>query len=202
MNIFKFKYKKTRRLFKLTILGSILFILVLIALLIIAKIYVPTELIKNFEIKEFLDVYNYIGLFLITFLGGTILPLGSPAAVSAAGFLGMAEIPVIIVAATGFTVGVLVNYCLAYKLGANYAKKKISPEIYEDVVLWWNKWGVLLVVVFALFPVLPFDLIALVCGVFRFNLVYFILINFFSNLLNSYIFLYLGTQASLWIGLI
>ena len=198
----KFKYKKTRRLFRLTILSSIFFILVLVGLLIITKAYLPIELIKNCEVGKFLNAYGYIGLFLITFLGGTVLPLGSPAAVSIAGFLGMAKIPVILVATAGSTLGILVNYFLAYKLGAEYVKKKVSPEVYEDVILWWNRWGVLLVITFALFPILPFDLIALICGIFRFNLGYFILINFLSNLINNYIFLYFGMQAGLWIGLI
>jgi membrane protein YqaA with SNARE-associated domain len=202
MDILKFKYDRTRRLFKMTIITSIVFILVGVLLLFIAKLYLPVDMLNNYNIKPFLDTYGYFGLFLITFIGGTLIPLGSPAAVTTAGISGMPKIPVILVSTLGYTIGILVNYFLAYKFGSEYVKRKLSEEVYEEMVIWWQKWGLFLVIVFALFPVLPFDLIALICGVFRFNIIYFILINFGSNLINSYIFVYIGTQAGAWLGLL
>lgn len=199
--IFKFK-SEADRLLKLSILSSIIFISVCVVILIIVKLYFPIELVNISDINRFLGTSGYIGLFFITFLGGTVIPLGSPAAVASAGLLGMPKFLVMIVSATGYTLGVTINYLLAYKLGSSYVENKISEEVFRDLVSWWNRWGMLLVITFALFPILPFDLIALLCGLFRFNFIYFILINFGGNLVNSYVFLYIGTQAGLWLGLL
>jgi membrane protein YqaA with SNARE-associated domain len=199
MVIFKFKYDKTKRLFKLTIIITILLIFLSVLALFIAKLYLPKGLIKSFDIHGFLQ-YGYLGLFLITFLGGTIFPLGSPAAVAAAAMLKMPPTNVIIISAIGYTLGALVNYYLGYKFGSKYVEKKISKEVYEDVVEWWNEYGILLVILFALLPILPLDLLALVCGVFRFNLIYFIIINFGGNFLNSYLFVIVGEKAGAWLG--
>jgi len=199
MVIFKFKHKETEKIFRLTVLLAILFILISIILLILAKLYLPKDFIKTLDIHEFLG-YGYLGLFLLTFLGGTVLPLGSPAAVATAAMLKMPAINVIIISSLGFTLGVLVNYYLGYKFGSKYVEKKISKEIYEDLVEWWNEQGIFLVIIFALFPILPFDLLALICGVFRFNLLYFTLINFGGNLLHSCLFVIIGEKAGIWLG--
>jgi len=200
--VFKFKYRKTENLFKKTIIYSIVLILVCILFLFLAKLYLPIELIKSNDFHFFLDTYGYFGLFLITFLGGTVIPLGSPVAVATAALLGMSKFLIILISSFGYTLGTLVNYYLAHKFGISYIKKKISEDVYEEIVNWWNRWGILLVILFALFPILPFELIALLCGLFRFNLPLFIVINFGSNLINSYVFVYIGVQASFWLGLL
>ncbi|MCK4429458.1 MAG: VTT domain-containing protein [Candidatus Aenigmarchaeota archaeon] len=165
-----------------------------------AKLYLPAGILSGFDMSAFLD-YGYIGVFVITVLGGTFFPVGSPAVVTAAGAMGMPKLPVIFIAALGYTIGTYVNYMLAYEFGIHYVKKKIGVEVYKDLSRWWNKKALILILLFALLPMLPFNLLALLCGVFRYNIIYFLLINFGSNLLNSYLFVYLGSSAGSWIGL-
>jgi len=196
----RIKHEKTRKIIRDGIIITILFTLFCIALLILAKKYLPAGLISNIDLSSFLD-YGYLGLFVITFFGGTFFPAGSPAVVAAAGVIGMNKTTVALVAAAGYTVGTMVNYAFAYWLGIHYVQKKIGKEVYEEIVGWWNEWGTVLLITFALIPVLPFNYLALLCGLFRYNIVYFILINFGSNLLNSYLFVYLGGFAANWIGL-
>jgi len=194
------KHEGTRKLFRTSIIISIVFILFCMFLLILAKLYLPTNLLSSFDVSNFLK-YGYIGIFIITVFGGTFFPVGSPAVVAAAGLLGMPKIPVVIIASLGYTIGTCINYLLAYEFGIHYVKRKIGEETYKDLVVWWNKWGIILVVLFALVPIFPFNLLALLCGLFRFNILYFILINFGSNLLNSFIFVYIGSSAASWIGI-
>lgn len=194
------KHEETKKLFKTTIIISFIFIIFCVVLLFLAKLYLPAGLLSSVDISNFLK-YGYLGLFIITLLGGTFFPVGSPAIVATAGAIGMPKIPVVIIASVGYTIGICINYLLAYGFGIHYVQKKIGREVYEDLSDWWNKWGTILVISFALFPILPFNLLALLCGLFRFNILYFILINFGSNLLNSYIFVYIGSSAATWIGL-
>ncbi len=194
------KHEETRKMIKTGIIITIVFILFCAVLLILAKIYIPTGIISSLDLSGFLD-YGYIGLFVITFFGGTFFPAGSPAVVAAAGVIGMNKTTVAFVSAAGYTLGTMVNYAFAYWLGIHYVQKKIGKEVYKEIVGWWNKWGTILLIIFALIPILPFSYLALLCGLFRYNIVYFILINFGSNLLNSYLFVYLGSSAASWIGL-
>ena len=194
------KHEETRRFFGTIIIVSTVFILTCVILLILAKLYLPSGLLTTIDVSGFLE-YGYFGIFIITLLGGTFFPVGSPVVVATAGALGLPKMPVVIIASLGYTIGVCINYFLAYEFGTRYVQKRIGKEVYEDLSEWWNKRGLILVILFALFPILPFNLLALLCGIFRFNILYFIMINFGSNLLNSYIFVYLGSSAASWIGL-
>ena len=51
----------------------------------------------------FLDrsAYGYIGLFIITVIGGSVIPIGIPIIVSVSAALGTAPIPLIIITAIG-----------------------------------------------------------------------------------------------------
>jgi len=194
------KHPQTKKLFRNITIISLFFIVFCIILILLAKLYLPSHLLSGIDISGFLS-YGYLGLFIITLLGGTFFPVGSPAVVATAGAIGMPKLPVILISALGYTIGVCINYFLAYEFGIHYVQKKMEKEVFEDLLVWWNKYGIILVVLFALFPILPFNLLALLCGLFRFNLFYFILINFASNLLNSYLFVYLGSSIAALIGL-
>lgn len=116
--------------------------------------------------------------------------------------LGMAKIPLIIIATVGYTIGVTINYFLAKILGKSYVEKKLSKKRYEVIVRWWNKWGILLLIAFAFIPILPFNILALICGLLNVRLSYFLLINFAGDLVNSYLFVFLGEGIGRWIGLL
>jgi membrane protein YqaA with SNARE-associated domain len=72
------------------------------------------------SIESFFANYGLAGIFLATIIAGTLVPLGSPALVVAAALLGVDPILLILVASTGFTIGMTINYGLAYRLGRPY----------------------------------------------------------------------------------
>ncbi|MDY6864699.1 MAG: VTT domain-containing protein [Halobacteriota archaeon] len=134
----------------------------------------------------------YLSLFIITTLGGSIIPVGSPLLVLGGAASGMDKIPLVLIAATGYTAGFLVNYYLAKLLGRRYVEDRISTDRFELISGWWNRWGLLLLVAFAFIFILPAPILALVCGLFSVRLYYFIPINFAGNLFNSYLLVFLG----------
>ncbi len=143
----------------------------------------------------FLDrsAYRYASLFIVMIVGGSIIPIGSPIIISTSAALGMAQTPLIIITAIGFTIGITINYFLAQILGESYVEKKLSVEKYEHTVRWWNKWGLLLLIAFAFIPFLPFNLLALICGLFRVHFPFFLCINFTGSLFTAYLLVIFGT---------
>lgn len=106
----------------------------------------------------FLDrlAYGYISLFIITVIGGSLIPIDIPIIVSVSAALGTAPIPLIIITAIGFIIGITINYFLAQILGKTYVEQKLSPKKYEHIAGWWDKWGLTLLIAFAFVPFLPF----------------------------------------------
>jgi len=137
-------------------------------------------------------IYAYLSLFIITTLGGSIIPVGSPLIVLGGAASGVDKIPLVLVAATGYTAGFLVNYYLAKFLGKSYVEGRISTNRYDLISGWWNRWGLLLLVAFAFVFILPAPVLAMICGLFSVRLYYFIPINFAGNLFNSYLLVFLG----------
>src|SRR4030065_2879855 len=107
-------------------------------------------LLKIFNIAEaplfssmeaFFVNYGLAGIFLATIIAGTVIPLGSPALVVAAALFGVNPILLILVASTGFTQGMTINYGLAYRFGRAYVQKKIPAEHFVEMAYIWKKWG-------------------------------------------------------------
>ena len=138
------------------------------------------------------QIYGYISLFAITTLGGSIIPVGSPFMVLGGAAFGLEKVPIVIIAATGYTTGFLINYYLAKVLGKTYVKTRMSEKRYKLICSWWNRWGLLLLVAFSFVFILPAPVLALICGLFSVRLYYFIPISFAGNLFNSYLLVFLG----------
>jgi len=153
------------------------------------------------DLKAFVAEYGLVGIFFATILAGTVVPLGSPALVVAAALFGVPKVPLVIVATTGFTIGMLVNYGLAYYLGRPYVRKKVSVEKLEDVIHVWERWGWLLYTVFGLIPVLPVELLAFICGLLKTRLDVFLVLSFVPRLVVFIILAYFGEYVGWWIGL-
>ena len=156
-----------------------------------------TPLFTNLE--NFFLNYGLSGIFLATILAGTILPLGSPALVAVAAFF-IEPISLILVATTGFTVGMTINYVLAYRLGRPYVEKKIPPEHLEDINKAWDKWGLVLYIIFGLIPVLPVELLSFICGLLKTHLSKFLIISFIPRLIVFALIVYFGQYIGVWIG--
>lgn len=152
-------------------------------------------------IKGLISGYGLMGVFVATIIAGTVIPLGSPAIIAFAAGFGMPVVPLIIVASVGYTIGVTVNYSLARIIGIKYIERKVSEEKLEDMVRRWKKWGTPLLIVFGLVPGLPIDLLALVCGLLKTKIVYFLLISFSTRTVQFGAFALLGVTVGGWIGI-
>jgi membrane protein YqaA with SNARE-associated domain len=144
--------------------------------------------------------YGLAGIFLVTIAAGTILPLGSPAFVVAAALFGVNPILLILVATTGFTIGMTINYGLAYRLGRPYIQKRISVKRFEEMAHVWNTWGWIIYIIFGLIPVLPVELLAFVCGFLKTRIATFLLLSFVPRLIVFAILVYFGQQVGVWLG--
>jgi len=151
-----------------------------------------------FLARSYLDLgkflaYGYLGIFLLSLTCVTILfPIPWEAAVIGAGatlnplLLGM-------VATVGATIGELSSYFVGY-LGKKIILDKYS-EKYKKAEFWMKKYGSFAIFLFALLPILIFDLIGIVAGSAKFPLWKFILACFAGRLIRCLVEAYLGYGA-------
>jgi membrane protein YqaA with SNARE-associated domain len=158
---------------------------------------VATPLFCNIGI--FFTSHGLAGIFLVTLLAGTLVPLGSPALVAAAALF-VEPIPLILVASVGFTLGMTVNYALAYKLGRPYVIKKIPATQLDEISQLWSKWGLTIYVIFGLIPVLPVELLSFICGLLKTQATTFLALSFVPRLIVFTIIVYFGQSIGTWIG--
>jgi membrane protein YqaA with SNARE-associated domain len=144
--------------------------------------------------------YGLPGIFLITIAAGTIVPLGSPALVVAAALFGINPVLLVLVASLGFTIGMAINYILAYRLGRPYVQKKVSAEHFEEMTYLWNKYGWIIYVIFGLIPVLPVELLAFICGFLKTRIVTFLTLSFIPRLIIFAMLVYFGQNLAAWLG--
>jgi membrane protein YqaA with SNARE-associated domain len=153
------------------------------------------------DTKTFVLQGGLPGIFFITMLAGTLLPMGSPGLVVAAALFGLPKIPLIIVATTGFTIGLLINYVLAYYLGRPYVTKRLSAQRIEEIARTWNKWGWILYTIFGLIPVLPVEVLSFVYGLFKTRLDMFVILSFVPRLIVFTLMAYFGEYMGSWMGI-
>jgi membrane protein YqaA with SNARE-associated domain len=151
------------------------------------------------DVSGFFEAYGLAGIFLATIAAGTLVPLGSPALVVAASpFLN--PVLLILVATVGFTIGMTINYGLAYRLGRPYIKKRVSADHLEEITNVWNKWGWAIYTVFGLIPVLPVELLSFICGFLKTNLSVFLLLSFVPRFIVFALLVYFGQYVGAWLG--
>ena len=151
------------------------------------------------DVGAFISNYGLAGIFLVTIIAGTIVPLGSPALVIAASPF-VDHILLIIVASIGFTIGMTTNYGLAYRFGRPYIQKRISAEYMEEMTHIWGRWGWIIYIIFGLIPVLPVELLAFVCGFLKTRMATFLLLSFVPRLIIFAILAYFGQHVGAWLG--
>jgi membrane protein YqaA with SNARE-associated domain len=157
-----------------------------------------TQLFSDME--AFFLNYGLAGIFLATIAAGTIIPLGSPALVVAAALFGVNPVLLILVATIGFTIGMTINYVLAYRLGRPYVQKRISAEHLEEMKYIWNKWGWIIYVIFGLIPVLPVELLSFICGFLKTCIITFLTLSFIPRLIIFALLVYFGQYMGAWLG--
>ena len=148
----------------------------------------------------FFTNYGLPGIFFATILAGTIVPVGSPALVAAAALFGVNPVLLVIVASVGFTLGMAINYCLAYRLGRPYVAKRMAPEHLEQMSRLWSKWGLAVFVIFGLTPVLPVELLSFICGLLKTRFVTFLVLSLVPRLIVFTLIVVFGEYVGAWIG--
>lgn len=183
------------------ILGLILLAIGIAAILILKIVNTSNMQILS-DAKSFVENYGLLGVFIATIIAGTIIPLGSPALVVAAASFGINPLSLALVATVGFTMGISINYFLAYRLGRPYIIKKLGVEKMEEATLLWSRWGWILYVLFGVIPFLPVEFLALICGLLKTRVETFLILSFIPRLLVFSILAYFGETVGNWIGLI
>ena len=153
------------------------------------------------DVGSFFAIYGLAGIFLVTIAAGTLVPLGSPALVVAASPF-VNPVLLILVATAGFTIGMTINYGLAYRLGRPYIQKRVSAEHLEEITCVWNKWGWVIYVIFGLIPVLPVELLAFICGFLKTSITVFLALSFVPRFIVFAILVYFGQQVGFWLGVV
>jgi membrane protein YqaA with SNARE-associated domain len=187
---------------KLTIIVGLIFLALGLATIFIFKAVNIGSFQIISDLKAFARDYGILGVFLATILAGTVVPLGSPALVVAAASLGIHPIPLVVAATTGFTIGMTINYYMAYRLGRPYVARKFGAEKLEEATLLWNYWGWILYVIFGLIPFLPVEFLALICGLLKVSIKTFLVLSFTPRLIVFAVLAYFGEAIGSWIGII
>ena len=120
-----------------------------------------TDLILNF---------GYPGLFLVSFLAATLLPLGSEAAVALMAAADFDSRMLLLVATAGNTMGALVNY-LVGKWGAAFVFARyiqVDPAVLERLEKVYGRWGAP-ILFFAWLPIVG-DPLTIAAGVLKVDL--------------------------------
>ena len=151
------------------------------------------------DVSGFFAAYGLAGIFLVTIAAGTLIPLGSPALVVAASPF-VNPVLLILVATVGFTIGMAINYVLAYKLGRPHIQKRVSAEHLEEITFVWNKWGWVIYTVFGLIPVLPVELLSFICGFLKTSVPIFLALSFIPRFIVFALLVYFGQSVGVWLG--
>ncbi|MFC2034549.1 YqaA family protein [Chloroflexota bacterium] len=124
--------------------------------------------------------YGYLGAFLVSLVFNATIVLPMP------GFLllfalGAVFNPVLVglAGATGGTIGELTGYMAGYN-GRGVIR---SNKMYARTERWMRRWGAITIFIFALVPLLPFDLAGIIAGVLRFPVWKFLLICWVAKVL-------------------
>ncbi len=154
------------------------------------------------DVKAFARDYGVLGVFLATIVAGTVVPLGSPALVVVAASLGIHPLPLVFTATIGYTIGMTINYFLAYHLGRPFVIKRLGAEKLGEATFLWNRWGWILYTLFGFIPFLPAELLALVCGLLKTSIKTFLILSFTPRLIVFAVLAYFGEAIGSWIGII
>lgn len=146
---------------------------------------------RSYLSLESLLVYGYSGVFLVNLICAAtiIFPIPGEAIIIAAGST-LNPLWLGIISSVGATIGELTCYFAGY-LGRNVIPGGYT-EKYEKAGNWLKRYGGLAVFVFALLPILIFDLLGIVAGSFKFPLWKFILACWAGRLIRCLVEAYLG----------
>ena len=187
---------------KSSIILGIIFLTLGIALILILKSLNIGELHFLLTAKNVINNHGFLGIFIATILAGTILPLGSPSLIVIAASLGLHPILLALIGAIGFTIGMAINYALAYSFGKAFVIKKIGKEKLEETLNIWMNWGWPIYLIFGFIPVLPIEILSFLCGLLKIQLRTFLILTFIPRFIVFIVLAYFGEQIGQWLKII
>ena len=187
---------------KSSIILGIIFLTLGIALILILKSLNIRESRFLLIAKNMINNYGFLGIFIATILAGTILPLGSPSLIVIAASFGLHPIPLALIGSIGFTIGMTINYALAYSFGKAFVIKKISKEKLEETLNIWMNWGWPIYLIFGFIPALPIELLSFLCGLLKIRLRTFLILTFIPRFIVFIVLAYFGEQIGQWLKII
>lgn len=139
---------------------------------------------------EFFVEYNYIGLFVFSFLAATILPLSSEILLGILVVNGLNPTMLITVATIGNVLGSFTNYLIGFYGNTFLVQKvlKISNDEFLKTKLRFNKYGIFSLF-FAWVPIIG-DPLTVIAGALKVNILVFFVIVTFGKLLRYMILTY------------
>ena len=146
--------------------------------------------------RELILAYGLPATFLVMVLAGTALPMASPLIVAFCSSAGLPPLPLALVAASGYTLGLSLNYALGYVLGLKFVRERVGRERFEKLSRWLGRWGLGLVAAFGLVPATPLETLSLICGAFHVSYPRFALTAFAAKLGQFLLFAFLGVELA------
>jgi membrane protein YqaA with SNARE-associated domain len=181
------------KIFILTGLVAALIIIMLVGWLSISNPEVVARL------GDLILQHGYFGVFFSTIIAGSVIPFGSPIIVAVAAGFGLNIPTLALIAATGYTLGVLTSYIPAWLLGEKYVKRKMGEEKFLSYVEAWNRYGYKICALLSFMPGFPVDLLALICGCFHTKAKWFLPISWTALLAQFIICGYIGQLIAKYI---
>lgn len=147
-------------------------------------------LLLNREKVAGLEIYGYLGVFLISVITCSTIVVPVPGWILIA-TMGAILNPILvgIVSGLGGTLGEMTGYLLGY--GGRLAIDNVN--IYNKLVQWMKRWGNVTIFVLALIPNPLFDIAGAAAGLLRLPLWKFILFGAAGRIPKHILFAYLGT---------
>jgi membrane protein YqaA with SNARE-associated domain len=145
-------------------------------------------------VESFLEQFGYLGVFLISYLSATLIPLVSEAAVVAVYALGFNVWLIILFSTSGSVLGSVTNYYVGRK-GTDFILAryfKMEPESLVRAERFFERWGA----VTLFFSWVPFigDPLTLVAGIAHVDFRVFIFWVTLGKLLRQFVILGLASQ--------
>ena len=147
-------------------------------------------------IADFLGSHLYEGIFLAALLETIVPPIPTLAVFPTAGFLASQQqipligvIPMILLGATGATIGTSAIYLIALKLGRAVLLRylhyvKVSEKKLERVEIWFEKYGDKAVFLGRMVPVMR-EMISIPAGLLKMKILKFVMYTFAGSLIWS-----------------
>ncbi|MBM4447482.1 MAG: VTT domain-containing protein [Chloroflexi bacterium] len=146
-------------------------------------------LLLNREKVAELEVYGYLGVFLISIItcSSIVVPVPGWILVAALGAI-LNPVLVGIVSGLGGTIGEMTGYLLGY--GGRLAMDNVG--LYSRMVRWMKSWGSVTIFILALIPNPFFDLAGAAAGLLRFPVWKFLLFGAAGRIPKHILFAYIG----------